>query len=343
MEGAEERNLSKQEEPEVSHKRMRTRSGWVHGAVLWLLLSAAPASLAKVIYVDADAPGTNNGSSWQNAHNYLQDAVADANSSGEPVEIRVAEGTYRPDENALNPGGTGDRAATFRLISGVALRGGYAGFGRPDPNTRDVDKYETVLSGDLLGNDSNVSDAWDFAWDPNRSENCFHVVTAVGTNAGTVLDGFVLTGGNATAEDDAVRHGGGMFNEDSSIELVDCTFVRNHAMSAGAMFNSNSSLNLVTCTFQEHCSWGPGAAISNYGSSLSLAGCVFVGNFCGQAGGTGAGIHSSESVLTLDGCTFIDNFAYDGGGGCSTSRAKLQLETLCSGITGYLTGEAEGC
>ncbi|UCG46751.1 MAG: right-handed parallel beta-helix repeat-containing protein, partial [Phycisphaerales bacterium] len=292
-----------------------------------VLIAALPLAgvFGRTIYVDDSAAGANDGSSWLNAYNYLQDALADANSSGEPVEIRVAEGKYQPDKDSLHPSGTGDREATFRLISGVALRGGYAGFGRPDPNTRDVDKYETVLSGDLLGNDSNVSDAWDFAWDPNRSENCFHVVTAVGTNAGTVLDGFVVTAGKASGEDDVHWDGGGMFNEDSSIELIDCTFLRSDAYDGGAMLNSNSSLNLVNCTFQEHCSWGPGAAISNYGSSLSLAGCVFVGNFCGQAGGTGAGIHSSESVLTLDGCTFIDNFAYDGGGGVFNFESEVTV------------------
>ncbi len=55
---------------------------------------------AKTIYVDADANGLNDGSSWINAYKYLQDALADANSSIKPVEIRVTEDVYSPDQDS---------------------------------------------------------------------------------------------------------------------------------------------------------------------------------------------------------------------------------------------------
>ncbi len=55
-------------------------------------------TLGKVIYVDDDAAGANNGSSWANAYNYLKDTLADANSAEKPIEIRVAQGIYKPDQ-----------------------------------------------------------------------------------------------------------------------------------------------------------------------------------------------------------------------------------------------------
>ena len=96
---------------------------------------------AEIIYVDADANGANDGTSWEDAYSYLQDALADANSSVDVNQIWVAKGVYKPDQNLADPNGSSDRYATFKLISGVALKGGYAGYGEPAPNTRDFELY----------------------------------------------------------------------------------------------------------------------------------------------------------------------------------------------------------
>ena len=55
-----------------------------------------PFSNGKVIYVDDDAAGANDGTNWTDAYHYLQDALTDANDSEKPVEIRVAQGIYLP-------------------------------------------------------------------------------------------------------------------------------------------------------------------------------------------------------------------------------------------------------
>ena len=74
---------------------------------------------AGIIYVDANATGDMNGVNWANAYNYLQDALADANSNVDVNDIWVAEGTYKP----VGPGGS--RTATFQLISGVSIMGDF--------------------------------------------------------------------------------------------------------------------------------------------------------------------------------------------------------------------------
>ena len=96
---------------------------------LFLLAMECGLATGKTIYVDAGAPPGGDGLSWATACQYLQDALADAYSSVKPVEIRIAEGIYKPDRSTADPNGSGSRSASFVLIDGVTIEGGYAGFG----------------------------------------------------------------------------------------------------------------------------------------------------------------------------------------------------------------------
>ena len=106
---------------------------------------------AKVIYVDTRAEGSDDGSTWSNACVDLQTALEIAQ---EADEIRVAQGIYVPFvplEGNSRFGARPDRA--FEFAVSLDLKGGYAGTGHVDPNTRDVRVFKTVLSGDQRGND----------------------------------------------------------------------------------------------------------------------------------------------------------------------------------------------
>lgn len=115
-----------------------------------IILIAAQSSnaIGSVLYVDqAATAGEATGVDWCNAYLDLQPALAAAAASaGQVTEIRVAEGTYVPSVPA-------DRDATFALVGGVTLRGGFAGCNSAEPNDRDISLYETILSGDRLRND----------------------------------------------------------------------------------------------------------------------------------------------------------------------------------------------
>jgi len=106
--------------------------------LVFLLVTLCIAATGKTIYVDQDATGVNDGTSWENAYIYLQEALADANTAEKPVEIRVAQGVYKPNGGLVAIPEFDWRTTTFKLINGVTLKGGYAGFDEPDPNWSDI-------------------------------------------------------------------------------------------------------------------------------------------------------------------------------------------------------------
>jgi hypothetical protein len=266
-----------------------------------LLLLAAATAAGSTIYVDGDATGANEGSSWTNAYRFLSGALAAA-AAGD--RILVAEGIYRPDEDSTNPQGTGDPGASFLLNKQVLVKGGYAGLGQADPNARDVRAYQTILSGDLDENDGPGF--------VNNDENSYHVVLCSGADETTVLDGFIITAGNADGSDPN-SNGAGMYNIFSSPTLIDCTFIGNSAFwYGGAMFNHMmSNPTLINCAFIANRAGFVGGGIENrYLSGATLINCVFSGNTADHGGAVG----NSAADATVVNCLFVGNSAQTRGG-----------------------------
>ncbi|MCP4549836.1 MAG: T9SS type A sorting domain-containing protein [bacterium] len=272
--------------------------------VVLLSLSHMPVA-AAIIYVDADATGTTTGLIWEDAFTDLQSAL---NAAAVDDEIWVADGIYLP---SVEVEGTGNRFFSFQLKNEVALYGGFAG-GETEFAARDWTLNIATLSGDigLVG---------------DNTDNCLHVFhhpQDFGLDASARLDGFTVTGGYADLAGGDSRKGGGMYNEDSSPTLANCTFTDNRAWSSsyargGAIYNQDSSPTIVDCTFSGNYSYSTGGAIySSSGSSPLIAGCLFTGNQAGEGGnGDGGAIyHSSGLMTTIVDCVFKNNWAkYNGG------------------------------
>jgi predicted outer membrane repeat protein len=296
-----------------------------------VLVVCAPLA-ADVIRVDADAPAGGDGTSWETAFRFLRDAIAVA-SLGD--ELRIAEGTYLPDRTEAEPEGTGDRAASFTLHAGFTLAGGYAGLGADDPDERDVELYETILSGDLAGNDDGFE---------HYDDNAQHLIVGELVPGLVTLDGLSIVAANNT--DVPTTFGGAVRCLESTIIVDECTF--RHTRGTAFVFDNGQGL-IADCRFVENVSddhagalWmrHVGIAVANsvferntaptqggavYASSISrpvsFSNCEFTNNTTGWNGGAvwiRAGGFGGAPVQ-IDSCTFRDNTAsgetLDGDGG----------------------------
>ena len=336
---------------------------------LILLSIAGLASAEHVIHVDCDATGTNDGTSWANAYCFLQDALADANSIAKPVEIRVAQGIYRPDRNSAEPNGTGDSEVSFKLINGVTIKGGYAGYGQAEPDVRDTVLYETILSGDLNGDD--------YAVQLNTSDNSQVVLNSEYNDNTACINGFTITGGygdrgpgitcqygnpvfaDCTISDNravsgSITVGGGVLTLESSAEFVNCTFLSNGATKGGGIYNSASSPLLRGCLFVGNGA-SEGGAMFNVHSSPQLFSCKFVNNrasfssrpISGNGGttvvifkGEGGAIYNRHSEISLTNCVFAGNRAAWEGGAIYSYYGTGPILTNCT-LTGNSASHAE--
>ncbi|MHC4477338.1 MAG: right-handed parallel beta-helix repeat-containing protein [Planctomycetota bacterium] len=274
------------------------------------------ATVPQHLYVDASASGSNDGSTWADAYNYLQDALA-VTSSGD--SIFVAAGTYKPDQG---PNQTiGDRSATFTIVNEVAICGGFAGC-ETSFDQRDCQTNETILSGDINMPGEN-------------SDNSYHVVTGSMTNAKTILDGFTIRAGNANGSypDDL---GGGMLNNSGGPTITNCTFSANLANnSGGGMYGNSGSPTLSNCTFSGNSARdGAGLHLSNG----SVTNCTIVDNTASAQGG---GISSCSGLITDS--TIGGNWSGQIGGGlCDCNGAIINCD-ISDNTAGLAGGGLHGC
>ena len=294
--------------PETAGKEDTMRrdcSPWVAVATAAAALSCG-ASAGSIMYVDGHAPRGGDGLSWDTAYQHLQDALADAFASdGAITEMRVAFGTYKPDQDEAGEVTPGDRTATFQLVVGVSVLGGFAGISLPDdPDLRDIKLFETILTGDLLGND--LPEFF------GNDDNSFHVVTSNQTNG--TLDGFTITAGNSEGST-----GGGMQNNGGSPTAANCNFTANFAeIGGGGMFNSGNT-TVTSCSFSGNLAERGGAMHSSTSATIVVSDCLFIDNAANNWGGA---VYNDGGSVTISDCLFSGNTVFGpsevlwlGGGG----------------------------
>ena len=273
-----------------------------------------------ILYVNDNATGINNGSSWTNAYTKLQDALVAATAGD---EIWVAAGVYYPDEggNAVAE----SSYMSFELISGVALYGGFAGT-ESAVSQRHVATNLTVLSSDIDQNDITdanhiVINAFDIV-----GSNAFHAVIAHGVNSSARLDGFVLTAGLANQSPTFCPEGcgGALFAVEGSPTLANLTVIGNRATYGGGMlFRGASSPTLTDSTFtQNYAEKFAGGLQTQEGAEITVTRVKFIENRASDVGG-GARIVEVDAVL--NDVTFQENASNTNGGGLYVVGGKVTI------------------
>ncbi|MEP4079833.1 right-handed parallel beta-helix repeat-containing protein [Haloferula sp.] len=292
------------------------------------------------IFVDASAGLGADGTSWGSAFKNLQDALALA---VEGDEIWVADGVYYPDEGGFEAEDN-DPFASFLVVDGVALYGGFAG-GEGDLSLRQPSVNRTILSGDIEQNDTTTGNE---VLDPDDlvGTNSYHVLTlSDGSIDPTVsqptLDGLIITGGWASPEDQN-GEGGGMItqfiNGETEFLIRDCEFRGNRARFEGGAIQGGQALRLEHCLFEHNRAEFRAGAVA-IGSSGTFTDCTFRENLVGEPG-TVIGPEASDQIY------FRGGAAINTGGGISAVRCLFEgNESAFSGgaVISNRVSSFEGC
>ncbi|NQU50725.1 MAG: right-handed parallel beta-helix repeat-containing protein [Planctomycetes bacterium] len=264
-----------------------------------MALTGSTSLVSQTTYVDDNANGGNNGTSWADAYQDLQTALA-ATSSG---EIWVAEGRYRPAP-------AGQPTVSFMLKNQVALYGGFQG-NETSLYQRDPELYHTYLDGDLAGDDTYGStwNWWQYNW-TGMAENCGRIVDGSGVQASAILDGFQIVAGYG-ANAPAFELGGGLFIESGSPTIRNCTFRYNSLGHGAAVYVDGGNPTFENCVIKDGYNFSRTAAgVWVDDATVTFTDCVFqnhytVTNFGGNDGSAYYGGFGAD--VTFLRCDFIDN------------------------------------
>ena len=296
-------------------KWMRLLTLWMIGLLaptVWLASQTAVSSATAAsspIYVNHTATGANDGSSWENAYTHLNSALTAATSGD---EIWVARGTYLPGTLVTH---------TFQISPSIALYGGFAGT-ETVRDQRDWQANLTILSGDIDNNDTKDARGVVLRSEHIVGQNAYHVIlfdmrtiTDTAITETTILDGFIITAGQANGGDFPHDWGGGAL----------CLTNQNLSAEDMALGLGVCSPRLANIIFQGNYAFAAGGAMYNHGrdnaSSPTYENITFAYNKSesGSAGDGGGAVYNDAingiSSPSFTNVTFLGNVSHEGGGG----------------------------
>lgn len=276
---------------------------------------------AGIWYVRPVNSGQALGTSWLSAFTRLDTALAVA-APGD--EIWIAAGTYFPG------GGVSDTLA-FRLPPGVKIYGGFAG-NESQLIQRNFVLNQTILSGDIgLTGDT--------------ADNSLHIIVADNLGQETLLDGLIITGGNASK---SITHnfgsrGAAISAINSLLKIQFCKFTGNIANAGGAVYQAGGELLLQYCTFSNNAAkiTGGGAICLNNNARFIMSDCSFFYNESLNSGGVM--YVNGKAWVEMNRCDFSANRAVGDGSVLSSNSSDAQITFLNSLLVGNISSNGSVC
>ncbi|BDD09959.1 hypothetical protein FUAX_23910 [Fulvitalea axinellae] len=233
-----------------------------------------------MVYVDLEATGDGDGSSWENAFTSIKEAVESVPSG---VQLWIAEGLYTE--------------------KGIPLRKGYDWYGGFTGTETALEQRDWMENKTIVGRSKE-----DYEADPNS--NNYQIISSQFKNKHdrAILDGITFQ----------YAHGGhgGVFNcQIGSPQVSNCTFENNRASaSGGAMYVRNSaSARFFNCVFKNNFAIHEGGAVRTWTTleNVIFDECVFIGNESDRNKG---GALFLKQHVSIRNCVIRENTAQAGRG-----------------------------
>jgi len=240
---------------------------------------------ANIIYVNQNAHGANNGSSWQAAFVKLPDALKLAAENGEEDQIWVSAGEYVAGDGI---------SQSFLLSSNVSIVGGFAGF-ESNPQERILEKNKTILTGSDTQRVLFASEV--------HNVQLNDLVVQNGSANGDLRK-------NSLTQDNEV-YGGGLMSVGSDLVICNVEFNDNRAkVFGGGIYVEGGSLILVRTVIK---------------NNTVLRGKNEIHDQLEEADTDGGGLAIHDADLIVEDSLFEYNIAGDDGAAISARRVNVQI------------------
>lgn len=350
------------------------------GMGVLLVASRGEARGQSILYVDTNASGpTHNGSSWCSAYQQLHPALVIAPAG---TTIRVADGVYRPDPSGLPNSRQATFALKNGVIveggyAGCGAPDPNARITNPSATILSGDAFGNDPAGNEFRDCCNASylpgcpDAncaagvcaqhsicCDIQWEEicaktaqlacaalcdSKDDNSYHVVTGSGTDDTAVLDGVIITLGQADVATFPTEDskGAGMYIQGGSPTIRNCLFRKNDARElGGGLYVHAGSPEVTGCIFEDNrarnyldAGTGSGGGAYVEAGNAQFSGCTFTVNAVDL---DGAGVGMTQSSGTIADSRFVGNVgpAID----CKLGSPRIESCTILSNGAGIFLG-----